>query len=101
MNKILLTALCMVLPASAANASTHSPTAAPNAAVAPQVSGGGDTCGAHDYRYLVGKPMEEARNISGDDYRVVTDATAPATNPKRLTVQVDSRSRVIQQLICG
>lgn len=101
MNKILLSGLCLILPAYAANASSHAPAATANASVAHQLSGGGDPCGARDYRYLIGKPMEEARNISGDDYRVVTNASSPATNPKRLTVLIDSRSKVIQQLVCG
>lgn len=57
-------------------------------------------CAASDYRYLVGKSVEEARNIKGVGYRVVTSGSEPR-DPYRLPVLIDRDSRIIRQIACG
>ncbi len=101
MRKIVLAGLCLSLPIFAVNASNDPSASAASPSVAPQASGGGDACGARDYRYLVGKSIGEAHNISGYDYRVVSNTGSEKPNPKRLTVQIDERSQIIQQVTCG
>jgi hypothetical protein len=88
-----------MLPTFAANASSAPISAAVALSATPQPKAP-DSCGASDYRYLVGKSIEEAHNISGYDYRIVSNASG-ATNLRRLTVLIDPRSNIIRQVICG
>lgn len=102
MRKIILVGLYLSLPICAANASSNPPASGTVTSVAPDLgASGGDSCGARDYRYLVGKSIEEAHSISGYDYRIISNASSQAPNPKRLTILVDGRSQIIRQVTCG
>lgn len=102
MRKIVLVGLYLGLPLYAANASSNPPAPTTVNSVAPQLSAGGDdACGARDYRYLVGKSIEEAHSVSGYDYRIISSASSETPNPKRLTILVDGRSQIIRQVTCG
>ncbi len=99
MSKLVLALLCLVLPAVAASASPASlGAAAASSATSRQKAA--DTCGASEYRYLLGKSIEEAHNISGYDYRIVAKP-AGASDQRRLTIVIDPRSNIIQQVACG
>ena len=102
MRKIVLVGLYLSLPVYAANASSNPPSSGAVTSVASELgTSGGDTCGARDYRYLVGKPVVEAHSISGYDYRITSNASSETPNPKRLTILVDGRSQIIRQVSCG
>jgi len=60
------------------------------------------TCDAPYYSYLVGKGVDEARNINGSNYRVLPNGSARgAEQPKRMTISVDPRSNLITDVACG
>ena len=59
------------------------------------------TCDARYYTYLVGKGLDEARNIGGN-YRVLNNGSARgAEQPKRMTITVDPKSNLITDVACG
>lgn len=98
---ISVAGLCLCLSAHASSASAAAPAPARPSPATTQDAAGADTCGLRYYRFLIGKPMEEARNVSGEDYRVVTDANSGTRNPKRLTVLIERGSNIIQKVMCG
>lgn len=100
MRKISITCLCLALSAYQPSALAAAPAPARPSPANSQDAGGADTCGLRYYRYLVGKSMEEARNVGDEDYRIVTDANSGTRNPKRLTVLID-KSNIIQKVMCG
>ena len=54
------------------------------------------TCDAKYYDYLVGKNLDEARNIGTTNYRVLAQGAQPgAADPKRITVVVDKMNQII------
>lgn len=99
MSKLVLAPLCLVLPAVAASASPVSlgTAAATSATSRPKAA---DICGASEYRYLLGKSIEEAHSISGYNYRIVANPSG-ASDQRRLTIVIDPRSNIIQQVACG
>lgn len=102
MRRTILVGLYLSLPMYAANASSNPPASGTITSIVPELgASGGDSCGAREYRYLVGKSIEEAHSISGYDYRIISNASTEAPNPKRLTILVDGRSQVIRQVTCG
>ena len=60
------------------------------------------TCDARFYDYLVGKNLDEARDVSGtSNYRVLTEGVNPgASQPKRMTLTVNKRNQIID-VACG
>ena len=75
------------------------------AAAAPAVAKRTDpktiTCDAQYYDYLVGKNLDEARNIGTTNYRVIAQGSARgAPQPKRMTVTVDKRNEIVD-VACG
>ena len=60
------------------------------------------TCDAKYYDYLVGKNLDNARDISGTAYyRVLAQgAAAGDAQPKRMTVTIDKRNQIID-VSCG
>jgi len=60
------------------------------------------TCDAKYYDYLVGKNLDQARDISGTaNYRVLAQgAAAGAAQPKRMTVTIDKRNSIVD-VSCG
>lgn len=60
------------------------------------------TCDARYFSDLVGKGMEQARDIQGSDYRVLNVGSARgAAKPKRMTITVDPAKRTIVAVDCG
>jgi hypothetical protein len=58
-------------------------------------------CDAKYYDYLVGKNLDEARDISGSNYRVLPQGTdAGAAQPKRMTLTVDKKNQIVE-VACG
>jgi hypothetical protein len=55
------------------------------------------TCDAKFYDYLVGKNLDEARDVSGtSNYRVLSQGVDPgAPQPKRMTLTVDKRNQIV------
>lgn len=60
------------------------------------------TCDAKYYDYLVGKNLDNAREISGTaNYRVLAQGAATGdAQPKRMTVTVDKRNQIVD-VSCG
>jgi hypothetical protein len=80
-------------------------TAGPLAAKAPQVASAAPAarscCDAKYYDYLFGKNLDEARGISGSNYRVLPQGTdAGAAQPKRMTLTVDKKNQIVE-VACG
>jgi hypothetical protein len=95
MRKLMTLSACLLTIAGT------SASAAAAAAAGKAVDPARATCDARYYGYLVGKGIEEARNINGT-YRVV-DAGAPRgdTNAKRMTITVNPKSGTITDVSCG
>jgi len=76
---------------------------AAGAIATPSAAAGADqSCDARYFSDLVGKGMEEARNIQGSDYRVLNVGSARgAVNQKRMTITVDPAKRKIVAVDCG
>jgi hypothetical protein len=59
------------------------------------------TCDARYYSYLVGKGVEEARNITGT-YRLINAGAARGeADAKRMTITVNPKSSLIIDVSCG
>lgn len=59
------------------------------------------TCDARYYDYLVGKNLDEARNIGTTNYRVLAQGARPgAADPRRMTVVVDKMNLIVY-VACG
>ena len=89
------------------------PSAMPGAATAgasasgpASASGGaaGDTCGAADLAYLVGKSRTEIPVPADLSHRQVVCTTCPAApdvRPERLTITFDSATKLVTKVACG
>jgi hypothetical protein len=60
------------------------------------------TCDARYFDDLVGRGMDELRSIQGSNYRVLSvGAARGVSNPKRMTVTVNTGTRTIVAVDCG
>ena len=93
MRKLVYLTLCVIAAGSAAGPASAKQAASSSDKVA--------TCDAKYFNYLVGRGIDEARSISGVDYRVLANgADGGAANPKRMTIKVDSRNTIVD-VSCG
>ena len=97
MRKLMLCSACLALGFAPAGALAKN----------PQLAAAGSStrasCDAKYYDYLVGKNLDQARDISGTaNYRVLSTGSAPgAQQPKRMTITVDPKKNQILDVACG
>ena len=93
----------VVCAASLAALATAGPAAAKDPQVASAAPASRSTCDAKYYDYLVGKNLDQARDISGTaNYRLLSAGVAPGTQqPKRMTITVDPKKNQILDVACG
>jgi len=58
------------------------------------------SCGASNYRYLVGRPVPDSREITDREYRLAL-GTVAATRANRVTLIYDGQSQRITEVRCG
>ena len=97
MRKLMLCSACLALGFPPGGALPTTPPRAPGGAT-PRASRD-----AKYYDYLVGKNLDQARDISGTaNYRLLSAGVAPGTQqPKRMTITVDPKKNQILDVACG
>lgn len=96
MKKLIWLSPCLALSACAATAPTIS-SGAPTVATAGISDA---SCSAGNYRYLVGRPVPDARDITDREYRIALSGAA-ATLASRVTLIYDAQTQRITEIRCG
>lgn len=96
MKKLIWLSPCLALSACAATVPTVS--SRPATVAAAGISDA--SCSAGNYRYLLGRPVPDARDITDREYRIALGGAA-ATRASRVTLIYDPQTQRITEIRCG